>query len=91
MFTTVGKEIKKMKKQLKEAKKKNKTQEVELEKALAKVLLYEEQHQYDKHGCVSCFFIPALYADCSMFDFTPKYFFQGEDEPHFEDRTTQGT
>jgi hypothetical protein len=45
--------MKKLKKQLKETKKKSKTQEVELEKAQAKVLLYEEQLQHEKNGCAS--------------------------------------
>lgn len=42
--------MKKLKKQLKEVRKKSKTQEIELEKAYAKVLLYEEQQQNDKSG-----------------------------------------
>ncbi|ELR24633.1 RhoGAP domain containing protein [Acanthamoeba castellanii str. Neff] len=45
-----AKEMKKMKKQLKEVKKKSKTSEIELEKAQAKILLYEEQLQHEKNG-----------------------------------------
>ena len=45
-----AKEMKKMKKQLKEVRKKSKTNEIELEKAQAKILLYEEQLQHEKNG-----------------------------------------
>jgi len=50
MGKKTAKEMKKMKKQLKEVRKKSKTNEIELEKAQAKILLYEEQLQHEKNG-----------------------------------------